>query len=159
MVQAVMSQTHKSDRPLNEDERREIGHWVAVGLQNIDVGATEQAADVVQDALRRTIDGMRGWDNDLRAVKLETASLIIGCLWGQTVCDRLGWEWAVVRLGPEWEGFGVVSPNRSHVVFPLQYVRQLLADLNRDQTSLLLYNMLKAGSLPPAEPGAYQVIQ
>jgi hypothetical protein len=33
-----------------------------------------------------------------------------------------------------------------------------LSDPERDQTSLLLYNMLKAGSLPPAEPGEYRVL-
>jgi hypothetical protein len=54
--------------------------------------------------------------------------------------------------------YGVVSPPRSHVVFPLHYMQELLSDSERDQTSLLLYNMLKAGSLPPVSPGEYRVL-
>jgi hypothetical protein len=44
------------------------------------------------------------------------------------------------------------------VVFPPHYIRGLLEDPERDQTSLLLYNMLKAGSLPPAEDREYTVL-
>jgi hypothetical protein len=63
-----------------------------------------------------------------------------------------------VSLEPGSEFFGVVSPSRSHVLFPLHYMQKLLSDPERDQSSLLLYNMLKAGSLPAAGPSEYRVL-
>ena len=92
-----------------------------------------------------------------RAAALDDVALGLGCLWGQAVCDLLGWEWASVRLGPEWQDYGVVPPGRSHVIFPVRYVRGLLADPGRDRTSLLLYNMLRAGSLPPSDKGFHKM--
>lgn len=63
-----------------------------------------------------------------------------------------------MSLEPGSEFYGVVSPLRSHVVFPLHYMRELLSNPERDHTSLLLYNMLKDGSLPPSAPGEYCVL-
>jgi hypothetical protein len=148
----------KTDRPLTDDERQEVAGWLNFALRAYNLDASEGYSDYLQDLLRRSIDGFRSWEEPRRVAKLDTASLAMGCLWGQTICDLLGWEWASVRLGAEWEDYGVVSPNRSHVVFPLRYFRKLLSDPESDQTSKLLYNMLKAGSLPPAEPGSYMVL-
>ena len=59
-------------------------------------------------------------------------------------------------------GTSCLEPGRSeqysYNVFPVDYIQVLLSDPQRDQTSLLLYNMLKAGSLPPANPGEYSVL-
>src|SRR5262249_37775916 len=109
---------HKSSHPLTAEERQEIADWVAFGLHRLGVEANTESADELQDLLRCAIDQFRRWDAAKRAASLDRTSLCLGCLWGQTVCDRLGWEWAKVSLGPEWEGYGVVSPSRSHVVLP-----------------------------------------
>jgi hypothetical protein len=148
----------KGDRPLTEDERQEVAGYITDALRVTGLSMGEAAPDRIQVVIRETIDLFRSLQESDRAAVLDDAALRLGCLWGQSVCDRLGWEWASVRLGREWEDYGVVTPGRSHVIFPVRYIRELLADPERDPTSLALYNMLKVGSLPPAEPGSYQVL-
>jgi hypothetical protein len=152
------AQMHNTDRPLTHDEQQEIGSYVTFALRGLGAQADKEPPEELQNQLRMAIDEFRLWDEERRAANLDKASLCMGCLWGQTLCDGCGWEWASVSLGSEWENYGVVSPNRSHVVFPLQFARELLRDPERDQTSLLLHNMVKAANLPPADPGSYQVI-
>lgn len=81
---------------------------------------------------------------------LDNIALGLGCLWGQAVCDCLGWYWANITLD-ETSAVGIVSPTRSHVAFPMSYINALVSDPGRDQTSLLTYNMLKEeaiGAMP-----------
>jgi hypothetical protein len=150
---------HRTSRPLTAEERKEIADWVASGLRGLTLEGGSGVNDELQGILRLVIDKFRRWDAAQREAKLEMTSLCIGCLWGQTICDQVGWEWAKVRLGADWEGYGIVSPTKSHVVFPLHFVRDLLSDPERDQTSRALYNLLKARKLPPSEPGALLVLR
>ena len=112
----------------------------------------------MQQWIYETVNALRSEASEAAEDGRTQTALNLGCLWGQAVCDQLGWEWAAVTLEPGSEFYGVVSPSRSHIIFPLHYMEELLSDPDRDQTSLPLYNMLKAGSLPPAEPGEYRVL-
>jgi hypothetical protein len=150
--------TAKTDRPLTDPERDEVEDCVAGALERLGDGADSESPDQLQKRLREAIDAFRSEPDEEREAHLSQTALCFGCLWGQTVCDRLGWEWAAVSLEPDEEFYGVVSPSRSHVVFPLHYLQDLLSDPEKDQTSLLVYNMLVAGSLPPAGPGEYCVL-
>jgi hypothetical protein len=148
----------KADRPLTEAERGEVENCIAGALGWFGAGADSASPDQMQQWLYETVNALRSKPPETSEDGRTMTALCLGCLWGQTVCDRLGWEWAAVSLEPGAEFYGVVSPSRSHVVFPLHYMQELLSDPDRDQTSLLLYNMLKAGSLPPAGPGEYSVV-
>ena len=90
---------------------------------------------------RRESDG-RATDDP---ATLENMALGLGCSWGHAVCKRLSWRWASLTIDEE-TAIGIVSPTRSLIVFPMGYVNKLLTIPESDQTSLLLYNMLKAGS-------------
>jgi hypothetical protein len=131
---------------------------VTAALQWFDVAVGSKSPDQLQECIYEVAKVIRSQPAWAREGHLTGSALQLGCLWGQTVCDRLGWEWAAVSLEPGSEFYGVVSPSRSHVVFPLHYMQELLSDPERDHTSLLLYNMLKAGPLPPAGPGEYSVL-
>jgi hypothetical protein len=148
----------KTDRSLNSDERGEVENCVASALERFGDGAAGESPDQLQERLYQEINSLRSDPDGLPKADLSQTALCLGCLWGQTVCDRLGWEWAAVSLEPGSEFYGIVSPSRSHVVFPLHYLQDLLSDPDRDQTSLLVYNMLKAGNLPPSAPGEYTVL-
>ena len=78
-------------------------------------------------------------------------AIALGCLWGQTVCDALGWEWCLVKKG-DAKIFSVASPNRSHFVPPMQFLQDQIRRRGADAeiTTLLLFNVLVAGDLPPA---------
>lgn len=148
----------KSDRPLTEAESREVERHLSGAIEWFNVAPGSKSPDQLQECIYEVAMVTRSLPNPSRAEHITESALQLGCLWGQTVCDRLGWEWAAVSLEPGSESYGVVSPSRSHVVFPLHYLHELLSDPERDHTSLLLYNMLKAGSLPPAGPGEYRVL-
>jgi hypothetical protein len=155
--QAEGAAVAKMDRPLTGAEQGEVENGVAGAIQWLG-GVRPALPDEWQERLYEAINAFRSEPVDSRKALLSKAALCFGCLWGQTICYELGWEWAAVSLEPGAEFYGVVSPSRSHMVFPLHYLQDLLSDPERDQTSLLLYNMLKAGSLPPASPGEYSVI-
>jgi hypothetical protein len=148
----------KTDRPLTGPEQGEVKKYVNDACRRI--GGTWPAfSDDWQQRLYEAINTFRSQPAEAREAGVSEAALCFGCLWGETLCNETGWEWATVTLRPDEEFYGVVSPSRSHVVFPLHYLRDLLSDPERDQTSLLLYNMLKAGDLPPAGPGEYKVLR
>jgi hypothetical protein len=149
----------KTDRPLTEEERGEVEHHRGSALGWFGDRAASASPDQVQQWIYETVNALRAKPPaETHEAGMTMTAISLGCLWGQAVCDLLGWVWAAVRLEPGSEFYGVVSPSRSHVVFPLHYLQELLGDPERDQTSLLLYNMLKAGSLPPASPGEYRVL-
>ena len=76
----------------------------------------------------------------------------LGCLWGQTVCDELGWEWCCLMLGDGRETYVIVTPNRSHIVSPMDFVlEQLQKRLPEENTSMLLFNMLKGKKFGSAQ--------
>jgi hypothetical protein len=148
----------KTDRPLTDAEQGEVKKYMNDACRRI--GGTWPAfPDDWQQRLYEAINAFRAQPAEVREARLSEAALCFGCLWGEALWNETDWEWAAVSLEPDKELYGVVSPARSHVVFPLHYLRDLLSDPERDQTSLLLYNMLKAGDLPPAEPGEYKVLR
>jgi hypothetical protein len=145
----------KADRPLAAAERDEVEGRVAGALKWLGADAGSESPDQLQQRLDVALHALRlGWASG----DITQITLCLAYLWGQTVCDRLGWEWAAVSLKPDAEELGVVNPSRSHVILPLEYVEELISDPARNQSILLLYDRLKAGSLPPADPGEYSVI-
>ena len=148
----------KTDRPLTEEERGEVEDCVSRARGWFGDAADFASPDHIQQWIFETVNALRAKPSEANEEGETHTMLNLGCLWGQAVCDQLGWEWAAVTLEPESELYGLVTPSRSHVIFPLHYMQELLSDPEKDQTCLLLYNMLKAGSLPPAGPGAFNVL-
>ena len=148
----------KSDRPLTASELGEVEENVSGALQWLNADARLKSPDQIQERIRAFAEIIRSVSAEEREEHLTENALLLGCLWGQTVCDQLGWEWAAVSLEAGSEFYGVVSPSRSHVVFPLHFLQEVLSDPERDHTTLLVYNMLKDGKLPPAGPGEYCVL-
>ena len=71
----------------------------------------------------------------------------------------MGWEWCAVKHR-DTEALSIASPNRSHFVQPLHFIQGQLERRgpNAEITSLLLFNMLKAGDLPRATAKTYQLL-
>jgi hypothetical protein len=147
-----------TERAPNDMVRWCIDNFLTRAPEWLGPGSETDTPDQRQERLYAAINAFRSEPADVREARFALETTRIGCLWGQTVCDQLAWEWAMVLLEPDEQDLGVVSPSRSHVVFPVLFLEELLGDPDRDQTSLLLYNMLKAGNLPPAGPGEYHVL-
>jgi hypothetical protein len=92
----------------------------------------------------------------LEGERLIDEALELGCLWAEQVLRVTGWNWAELRKS-DAANYAVVSADRALAVFPANYLRELLADSERDNTALLLFNMIRAGNVPAADPGDYEV--
>ena len=85
----------------------------------------------------------------------EQARLIFGSLWGEQLVKQFGWEWAQVNFSDESVAFGVVSPDRSLVIYPLDFMLGCMQDPGVDVTVALSFNMLLAGSVPKMKQWSY----
>lgn len=144
-----------SDRLLTSGEQSEVQEFIKSAFELLHIEPTEAKLNDIHVKISDFIDSHLTQCASEDSI-IETA-LAIGCLWGQTVCNRLKWQWAYVTI----EGndiFGIVSPKREYVIFPMVYIKNLLKSPEVDQTSLLIYNMLKAGKLPPSEENKYLVL-
>ena len=99
----------KTDRPLNTDERKEVDLFVAEGFKRLGLEPATGSDEVQQAILDRLCAevGLSGHSSEERL----SLYLELGCLWGQTLCTVLGWEWSLVSLD-ENEYYGIVTQNR-----------------------------------------------
>ena len=152
--------TAGSDRPLKAREQREVSQAIIQGYACLKLDPTKTKPARVQETLHEFIHSLIESKKKLSAEKATELSVNLGCLWGQTVCDALGWEWC--RATIDREGiFAIAAPDRSHLVPPMHFIQKQLRKRGAPEaanTSLLLFNMLKARSFPPAHPKAYCVL-
>ena len=148
-----------TDRSLDSEERADITRFMKLGLKRI--GADRAAApdpDKLQELVSQAIDQYRKQDEKRRQASLLDASVSLGSLWGQLFCDQIGWTWVFMKMDDGKEYYGVVSPNRSHLIFPLQHTQNLMRDPTREQDSLALYQSVKSGTLPASKEREYRVL-
>src|SRR3989442_12510186 len=76
----------------------------------------------------------------------------LGCLYGNILRDEVGWEWRIVNAdGDEFLGIG--PADKSVMLAPIGYIHsQMTAPASGDNTSMLLFNMIKGGAMPKGEP-------
>jgi len=79
----------------------------------------------------------------------------LACLYGNILRDEMGWEWWIVKEnGGEFLGIG--PADKSAMLTPVGYIySQMTAPASGDNTSMLLFNMIRAGNLPKGKPGEY----
>lgn len=85
----------------------------------------------------------------------EQARLIFGSLWGEQLVKQFGWQWARVSFGKDEFAIGVVSPDRSMAIYPLDFMLGCMEDPEVDVTVALSFNMLLEGSIPKMRPRSY----
>jgi hypothetical protein len=85
----------------------------------------------------------------------DLARLIFGSLWGEQLVKQFAWEWVQVNFGDGSFAYGVVSPDRSLAVYPLEFMLGCMQDANVDVTVALAFNMLVAGSVPRMRRRSY----
>ncbi len=144
-----------TDRPLTSEERAEITRQLGIGLKKI--GADRAVAppqDKLQELIGQSIESYRKLGRTLSDSTLQNMSKCLGCLWGQVICDEFGWTWALIKSDAD-EQCGVVTPNRSHVVFPLQFVHDLLNGTSPETGSVPLYHRILTGQIPVSKERGY----
>ena len=147
-----------SDRPLTDEERGEIQECIKFGYSHLKIKPETATPDSVQEAIRRAIERVMLARRKPKEKEMDDLALGLGCLWGQTVCDALGWQWCAATLEGD-EVVVIATPDRSHVFMPMQFVQQqLVKSPPEDNTSRLAYNMLKGGAYGAAKLGSYTLL-
>jgi hypothetical protein len=85
----------------------------------------------------------------------EQARLIFGSLWGEQLVKQFGWQWTKVIFPDGGFAFGVAAPDRSLVVYPLDFMLACMEDPGVDVTVALSFNMLLGGAVPAIQPHSY----
>jgi hypothetical protein len=149
------TRSENSDRPLTTAEAKDIRLSIARGYKQLKLDPESASAEVVQKAICAAIDAVCLGKKKTTKREIENMGLNLGCLWGQTICDKLGWEWCYMTAHGD-EGYAIAPADRSYAIEPMSYVfTQLHQRPPEDNTSLLLFNMAVGGSFKKQKRGAY----
>ena len=145
-----------TDEPLNDETMGSIRGCAGDALTVLGLNATADPAALIEAADDFAHRWQKGDRPPSDAVEdTEQARLFFGSLWGEQLCRQFGWEWARVVFGDGSATFGVVSPDRSLAVYPLDFMLGCMQDAGVDVTVALSFNMLLAGSLPKMRRRSY----
>jgi hypothetical protein len=141
------------ERLLNDDEIDELRELCKEAVRRIHAAHVDDPETIVKKIMQY-VDQVRTLEGDA----LDDQALVIGCLWAQQVLLITNWTWAELQKSGGSPTYAIISADRAVVIFPVSYIRELLADEGRDNTALLLFNMVRSGNFPSCEPRSYQVL-
>ncbi|MBL8325936.1 MAG: hypothetical protein JNJ89_13375 [Rubrivivax sp.] len=111
----------------------------------------EASAEFVLAQLQSEMRERRLRWSELSAEQREDTVLGLSAIYGDLLRSALGWSWVELRQGRSLRWIALLAPTGQHVFAPVPHFGlQIGADA---PTTALLFNMLCAGDLPPAEPG------
>lgn len=143
-----------SDRALKPDEMKDIALSVTRGYKHLKLPpatSPQKTQKAIRDLIDQIVLGKKKVSDHTRT----DLAVNLGSLWGHSVCTTVGWEWCFAKVGGR-EFYAIAPPNRAHVLAPMAFLQQQLRKRPpEDNTSLLLFNMIKAGKLPAAKAKAY----
>jgi hypothetical protein len=142
-----------SSQPADPDILDEVDEAAAHAISQLGL-LRDSEPQAIASAIRTHVDAVR----PLSGEELDETAIVLAALWAEQVRRALNWEWVELKKGRKSVGYGIVSPDRALVTLPILYMRELLADAARDNTVLLLFNMLVAGNVPPSAPGELKEI-
>lgn len=142
-----------NERSLTTGEWKDIRLSIQRGYETLGLDPST-SADRVQKAIRREVDRIIKAKTRPDREELKDFAVNVGCLWGQTVCDAGKWEWRAVKTKGVFIP-AVVSPDHAHCTLPMHFIQsQLSRRPSEGSSTMLLYEMIKAGSqLSRAKPG------
>ena len=80
----------------------------------------------------------------------------LGVLWGEQLRARTRWQWVHVTYPNGFKSFGLVPKDRHCACFPLNDIPdQMSKKKKRENTSILLFNMVVAGNTPKTKKDDY----
>jgi len=145
-----------TDEPLNDETMGSIRGCAGDALTVLGIDPSANPTTIVE-----AVDGFAyRWQKGDRppadvVEDTEQARLVFGSLWGEQLCRQFGWEWRKVVFGDGSVAFGVVSPDRSLAIYPLDFMLGCMQDAGVDVTVMLSFNMLLAGSIPELPSRSY----
>jgi hypothetical protein len=146
-----------SDEPLNDETLTSIRGCANDALEVLGSKyASMDTARVVEAVDKFAYRWQKGKRPSTDVVEdTEQARLIFGSLWGEQLVKQFGWEWRQINFSDGSVAFGVVSPDRSLAIYPLDFMLGCMQDPSVDVTVALSFNMLLAGNVPKMKRQSY----
>jgi hypothetical protein len=146
-----------SEHPLSPKISSSFAESNEQGARLVDVDPTEEPSKIVGE-----IDGFVDvWQTGKRptadVIDPRDIPYVLGSLWAEQLIRQFGWQWVelVYHQAKDVKALAVVSPDRSLLIRPIDFLMRCLADPNVDVTIELAFNALLANARWPAEPGAH----
>lgn len=143
-----------TEQALGDDERAEVAQFDAYCREMLKLETDPKPPELIVKMIKDLGDNIRRE----RIPNAEDYSILMACLWANQICSEMSWEWVLLSDGKE-DYYGIVSPKREYAVLPMNYMKDVLTDPERENTILLFYNMLKAGKFTQQEPKSYQLLE
>jgi hypothetical protein len=105
----------------------------------------------IQEWIHDEVARLQVSDEPIEEKKERAFNLAIA--WGDSLVEEMGWEWVMLTAESGEKTVAVASPNRSHAVPVLGYLSKLVSSSTVDNTSLLLFNMIRAGDMGKGKAG------
>lgn len=137
-------------RPLPKGQREEVEKVGRTMRARWGIGR-ELSTEAALEALKSQIQELRlKWFECSREEQVD-ALLGLAAIFGELICLAHGWSWAELRQGRDLRWISVLAPQGCHALALEPYLRQQID--SAAPTTSLVFNMIGAGDLPPAEPG------
>lgn len=148
------------ERPLKLNVVNEVSEAIQRGYDYLKLKPGRAKPAKVRQAIYDAVDRLIAAKRRVPAEQADDLAIDLGCLWGQSLCDSLGWAWCQLKYGRGPAAYAVVSPDRSFAVAPMAYLLRQIGQRGpgADNTTLLLFNMVEAGAVPRSRPQAYKML-
>jgi hypothetical protein len=152
-----------NERPPDRDELQDLEQLVHEGIEClgfiVDLPSDLDDSAAVVRAIRQFADEVHQGTPLPRGYRdLEQVAYALGMLWGDELRQAFEWEWVYLQTDDGFEGWAVVSPDRSYACFAHHFIFGKLAKPESDNTIALLFNMIAAGRVPSSSPGSYMTL-
>jgi hypothetical protein len=139
-----------SSGPLSAGEQIEMAAAGAVCRQRLQLPPDANPETVLQ-RITEEMQKLRPVLSTISADERIDTLLGLSAIYGDLLRSACGWSWAEVREGRSKRWIAALAPSGTHALALLPYVQKQIQ--SETPTVTLLFNMIAAGQLPPAEPG------
>ena len=136
--------------PLPADEQIEIAAVGAEWRQRLQL-RDDASPETILQRLTEEMQKLRPAFWTISAEERIDASLGLSAIYGELLRSAGGWSWAELRESRSKRWIAMLAPSSTHALALLPYVQQQIQ--SETPTVTLLFNMIVAGQLPPAESG------
>lgn len=143
----------KITQELSMEEQKDVEESIKASLAYLQLIADTPPITLVE-LIANAVEEIRH-DNPIEDLKIS-ASVKLGCLWGEQVRRHYQWRWRMVSLSTGGDvALAIVSEDNAYMVMPMSRIKDLIDNPHKPVNLLLLFNMLQKNSLPqPRVPNA-----
>lgn len=139
----------KHSKSLGADELAEVRENVEAGIEALGLKGNESPKEIAKK-IYEFVQELKSLKEGIDQDDALDDAIMFGCLWGEMIVREAGWRWADVKSGNEYY-CGVISRDDNFAALPMYLFQEYIENAGKDNTSLLVFNMIAANKLPPAK--------